>query len=67
MLMEFVVRDCGFTQILSESILYMKCSGDIPVFVAIDVDIVIIAHKLDGMCQLFRSKLTNRFKFKDLR
>ena len=53
MLMEFVVSECGFTQINSESCLSIKCSGDILVFVALDVDNVIIAHKYDGIFQSF--------------
>ena len=66
MLKDFMVKECGFTQLLSESCLFIKHSGDKFVIAAIYVDDVIIAHNCDSMFQSFRSKLISRFKCKDL-
>ena len=66
MLTDFMVKECEFTQLLSESCLFIKRSGDKFVLAAIYVDDVIIAHNCDSMFQSFRSKLTSRFKCKDL-
>jgi hypothetical protein len=66
MLTEFMVKECGFTQLLSESCLFIKRVGDKFVVAAIYVDDIIIAYNCESIFQSFRAKLTSRFKCKDL-
>ena len=65
--MEFIFREFGFTQILSESCLSVKCSGDILVIVAVDDDKVITAHKYDTMFQSILIEVDRSFQVQGVR
>ena len=66
MLVSFMVKECGFVQLLSESCLFIKRTGDNFVLAAIYVDDIIIGYNCDSMFKSFRDKLMNRFKCRDL-
>ena len=66
LLTTFLTKECGFIQLKSESCLFIKRTGDKFVLCAIYVDDIIIAYNCETMFQSFRSKLTHRFKCKDL-
>ena len=66
MLVSFMVKECGFVQLLSESCLFIKRSRDKFVLPAIYVDDIIIGYNCDSMFASFRDTITNRFKCRDL-
>lgn len=66
MLVSFMVKECDFVQLLSESCLFIKQTGDNFVLAAIYVDDIIIGYNCDSMFKSFRDKLMNRFKCRDL-
>ena len=66
MLTAFMVKDCGFAQLRSETCLFINRNGGLLLLVAIYVDDIIIAYNCAPMFNSFRAKLQARFKCKDL-